>query len=65
MINGQVIGCGGGRVAIYTEPVEWKGIYRDYEKQGAWTVDELIELVPKTLTVGLVNPAPPRTREEK
>lgn len=57
-INGQVIGCGGGRVALYSEPVEIKGIYRDYRKEGPWTVDELIRLVPGTLLVGYVNPAP-------
>jgi len=57
-INGQVIGCGGGRVALYSEPVEVKGIYRDYKKEGPWTVDELIRLVPGTLLAGYVNPAP-------
>jgi NAD(P)-dependent dehydrogenase (short-subunit alcohol dehydrogenase family) len=56
-INGQVIGCGGGRVALYSEPVEIKGIYRDYKKEGPWTVDELIRLVPGTLLAGYVNPA--------
>ena len=61
-INGQVIGCGGGRVALYSEPVEIRGIYKDYKKEGPWTVDELINLVPKTLLVGYINPAPP---EEK
>lgn len=57
-INGQVIGCGGGRVALFSDPVEIKGIYRDYKKEGPWTVDELIRLVPGTLLVGYVNPAP-------
>jgi len=48
-INGKVIGCGGGRVALYSEPVEIRGLYRDHVKEGAWTVEELIKLVPKTL----------------
>ncbi|MFC1925688.1 SDR family NAD(P)-dependent oxidoreductase [Chloroflexota bacterium] len=61
-INGQVIGCGGGRVSIYSEPVDLRAIYRDYNKEGRWTVDELIDMMPKTLLVGYVNPAPP---EEK
>lgn len=60
-INGQVIGCGGGRVSIYSEPVDLRAIYKDYKKEGPWTVDELIDLVPKTLLVGYVNPAPPET----
>jgi len=64
-INGQVIGCGGGRVALYCEPVEIKGIYKDFRKDGVWTLDELIDLIPKTLAAGLVNPAPPQPSTEK
>ena len=63
-INGQVLGCGGGRVALYSEPVEIRGLYRDHKKEGPWTVDELINLVPKTLLVGYVNPAPPAPEEK-
>jgi len=48
-INGKVIGTSGGRVALYSDPVEIRGLYRDHVKEGAWTVDELIRLVPKTL----------------
>ena len=48
-ITGRVIACGGGRVALYSNPVEEKGLYRDYKKEGPWTVDDLIRLVPKTL----------------
>ena len=48
-INGKVIGCGGGRVALYSDPVEIRGLYRDHLKEGAWTVEELVNLVPKTL----------------
>ena len=53
------IGCGGGRVSIYSEPVDAKAIYKDYKAHGRWTVDELIDLVPTSLLVGYVNPAPP------
>jgi hypothetical protein len=31
--------------------VQIKGLYRDYKKEGPWTVDDLIRLVPKTLLV--------------
>ena len=48
-INGKVIGCSGGRVALYSDPVEIRGIYKDHKKEGAWTVEDLIRLVPKTL----------------
>jgi len=48
-ITGRVIACGGGRVALYSNPVEERGLYRDYKKEGPWTIDDLIRLVPKTL----------------
>ena len=57
-ITGRVFACSGGRVALFAEPEEVKAIYKDHKKDGPWTLDELIELVPKTLAVGLVNPAP-------
>jgi len=57
-INGQAIGCGGGRVALYCEPVEIRGIYKDFRKDGPWDVEEIIKLAPTTLFVGYVNPAP-------
>ncbi len=51
VINGKVIGCGGGRVALYSDPVEIRGLYKDHKKDGPWTVDDLIKLAPKTLLV--------------
>ncbi|MEW6033395.1 MAG: SDR family NAD(P)-dependent oxidoreductase [Chloroflexota bacterium] len=59
-VNGQVIGVCGGQVYIYSEPVQAKYLCKD----GRWTLDELVALVPKTLLVGYVNPAP-RAPEEK
>jgi len=49
IITGKVIGCGGGRVALYSAPVEIRGLYRDHRKEGPWTVEELTKMVPKTL----------------
>lgn len=49
VINGKVIGCGGGRVALFSDPVETRGLYKDYKKEGAWSIDDLIKLVPGTL----------------
>lgn len=49
MINGKVIGCGGGRVALFSDPVEIRGLYKDYRKDGPWSIDDLIKLVPNTL----------------
>jgi len=48
-ITGKVIACGGGRVALYSEPAEIRGLYKDHKKDGPWSVDDLIKLVPRTL----------------
>jgi hypothetical protein len=53
-----------GRVAIYSEPVEIRAIYKS-EAGGAWSVDELEEYVSKTILTGYVNPAPPTPEEKK
>ena len=55
-INGQFFLCAGPSVSLISLPRPLKTIY----KAGRWTLDELDELVPLTLTEGLVNPAPPR-----
>ena len=48
-INGKVVACGGGRMALYSDPVEIRGLYRDHKKNGPWTIEDLIRLVPRTL----------------
>jgi NAD(P)-dependent dehydrogenase (short-subunit alcohol dehydrogenase family) len=55
-INGQVFDVTGGDIAIYSEPVKKQAITK---KQGLWTVEELIEQVPRLLE-GYKNPAPPQ-----
>ena len=54
-INGQVFDITGGNIAIYSEPVKKKTILKE---EGLWTVEELIDLVPKVLLEGYQNPAP-------
>ncbi len=44
-ITGQMIGTTRGRVALYSWPNEVKGLY----KEGLWTPEELMGLVPRTL----------------
>jgi len=61
-INGSVFHSESGRVAIYSEPVEIKAIYKDFTKYGLFSIDELADLVPNILLTGYVNPAP---RQEK
>ena len=55
-INGCTFLLAGGEIHLYSEPQPIKSIY----KKGLWTVDELCELVPKSLAAGLVNPSPPQ-----
>ena len=54
-VNGYDFRVKGGSIGLYSQPVITKMIY----KKGRWTIDELSELLPETLTGGLVNPAPP------
>jgi len=58
-INGQVFGAGGGRIARYTWPEDTTAIYKDYEKDGPWQLEDIIRLAPRTLMTGYINPAPP------
>ncbi len=54
-INGQVFDVTGGSIAIYSEPIKKKAVSKE---EGSWTLEELIELVPKVLLEGYKNPAP-------
>jgi NAD(P)-dependent dehydrogenase (short-subunit alcohol dehydrogenase family) len=44
-VSGKVFGASRGRIALYSEPKEIKGIYKD----GVWTLEELMTLFPKSL----------------
>jgi len=57
-VNGQVFGAGGGRIARYSWPEDIAAIYKDYEKDGPWDLEDIIRLAPGTLLNGYVNPAP-------
>jgi NAD(P)-dependent dehydrogenase (short-subunit alcohol dehydrogenase family) len=48
-ITGQMIGTSRGRVALYNWPTEVKGLY----KEGLWTPEELVKLVPRTFAQDL------------
>jgi NAD(P)-dependent dehydrogenase (short-subunit alcohol dehydrogenase family) len=48
-ISGKVFGATRGRIALYSEPREIRGIYKD----GTWTLEELMKLVPRSLDPGL------------
>jgi NAD(P)-dependent dehydrogenase (short-subunit alcohol dehydrogenase family) len=44
-ITGRIFGASKGRVAIFSEPIQERGIYKD----GGWTLEELFELIPRAL----------------
>jgi len=54
-INGCVFSVQGGEIGIYPDPV----LTRIIHKEGRWSVDELIDIMPRTIAKDLVNPAPP------
>ena len=58
-INGYDFRVGTGEVGIYSIPEVTKLI----SKNGPWTVEELREIVPRTIAANLVNPAPPKPKE--
>jgi len=48
-ISGVVLGCGGGKISIHSVPQEISAIYKDYKKEGPWTVEEIRRLIPRTI----------------
>ena len=48
-INGCVLGCGGGKISIHNVAEEVHAIYKDYKREGPWTTDELIRLMPTAI----------------
>lgn len=61
-VNGKVFSAMGDKIGIYSEPIEAKQIFNGGKK---WTLDQLLDLVPKTLLVGDINPRPPEKPKEK
>jgi len=55
-INGQVFYIRGGRIALYSTPKDENPIVKE---EGLWTVDELVDLVPKIVLKGYKNPIRP------
>jgi NAD(P)-dependent dehydrogenase (short-subunit alcohol dehydrogenase family) len=53
-VNGYDFGVASGDIQLYSQPQIIKTIY----KKGRWTVDELVDVFPKTLGSNLVNPSP-------
>ncbi len=60
-VNGRILFASGGNIRLYSNPEPIRSLY----KIGRWTLDELMTLMPTSITQGLVNPAPPQPAEEK
>jgi NAD(P)-dependent dehydrogenase (short-subunit alcohol dehydrogenase family) len=54
-ITGQVIGTSGWVVSLYSP----RHVVRSIHKNGRWTLDELRNLLPISIGMGLENPSPP------
>ena len=61
-INGKIFHVEKGKVALFSEPEQFKQVFTYKDN---WTADDLAEMVPKTLLVGYVNPRPPDKPPEK
>lgn len=48
-ISGCIIRAGGGKVSRFTHPDDSMAVWRDYEKDGPWEVDQLRQILPSTL----------------
>ncbi|MFC1874338.1 SDR family NAD(P)-dependent oxidoreductase [Chloroflexota bacterium] len=59
-INGCLFGARNGDIILNTVLVSTKTIH----KEGIWTLDELIDIMPRTLGAGLINPSSAE-REQK
>lgn len=52
-VNGEIFSVSGGRVGVYCHVIETRTIFKD----GRWTAEELIAVIPRTLAADLVKPA--------
>ncbi len=48
-VTGCVFRAGAGKIGLYTHPTETRSIFRDYKKDGPWTVEELKEILPRSV----------------
>lgn len=57
-INGYVFEVYLGVIAVYSIPSPMRAIFKDVDKYGPWTFEELRAIVPSTIARGLSNPTP-------
>ena len=56
-ITGQVFGTHGWALSLYSP----RHVAKSIHKEGQWTLEELDEIMPISLTNGLINPVPPES----
>jgi len=59
-VNGKIFHVSGGTVSLAHEETPMRQITKD----GKWTIEELVNLVPNLLLAGVQNPAPPSAELE-
>jgi NAD(P)-dependent dehydrogenase (short-subunit alcohol dehydrogenase family) len=59
-VNGRTFYVQSGLIALYSEPVQEKAIC----KVGGFTIDEVFQFMPATVTAGVVNPSPPQAPKQ-
>jgi NAD(P)-dependent dehydrogenase (short-subunit alcohol dehydrogenase family) len=55
-VTGMIFHTVGNRVSVMSHPLPSRSIHKD----GRWTVEELAAIIPETIGMDLVNPAPPQ-----
>ncbi len=58
-INGQIFYAEAGKIAFYSEPRQIRTIFKNYQKEGLFSQEELERFVPQMLSEVYTNPAPP------
>lgn len=55
-VTGMIFHTVGNRVSVMSHPEPQRSIHKD----GRWTVEELAAIIPETIGMDLINPAPPQ-----
>lgn len=63
-INGQVFHAEAGRIGLYSEPKEIRTVYKNFQKEGMFSQEELEKFIPKMLLGVYTNPAPPEVKRK-
>jgi NAD(P)-dependent dehydrogenase (short-subunit alcohol dehydrogenase family) len=51
-VTGLVFRVGAGKIGVYSHPTEIRSVYREFKKDGPWTLEELQALLPATVLSG-------------